>query len=114
MNAGESRARAARVRERIEAARARSGGSGEVTLAAVARTHPADVVRAATEAGVADVSESRVREVDDRVAEIHAPPWRGAGRDPPTCRKRPRPPLVRGGRFRLPSPDTHPMSGVRA
>jgi PLP dependent protein len=70
MNADELRARVAQVRERIEAARARSGRSDEVTLVAVTKTHPADVVRAAIEAGVADVGENRVQEMDDKVGEI--------------------------------------------
>jgi pyridoxal phosphate enzyme (YggS family) len=70
MNVDELRARVAEVRERIEAARARSGRSGPVTLVAVTKTHPADLVRAAIEAGVADVGENRVQEMDDKVGEI--------------------------------------------
>jgi pyridoxal phosphate enzyme (YggS family) len=70
MNVDELRARVAAVRERIEAARARAGRSDPVTLVAVTKTHPAAVVRAAIEAGIADVGENRVQEMDDKVAEI--------------------------------------------
>jgi pyridoxal phosphate enzyme (YggS family) len=70
MNVQELRARVAEVRERIEAARARAGRADAVTLVAVTKTHPADVVRAAIEAGVADVGENRVQEMDDKVAQI--------------------------------------------
>jgi pyridoxal phosphate enzyme (YggS family) len=70
MNVDELRERVARVRERMEAARARAGRADEVTLVAVTKTHPADVVRAAIEAGVGDVGENRVQEMDEKVGEI--------------------------------------------
>lgn len=70
MNVDELRARVAEVRERIEAARARSGRSDDVTLVAVTKTHPVEIVRAAIEAGVADVGENRVQEMDEKVAEV--------------------------------------------
>ena len=70
MNVDELRARVQWVRERIEAARARAGRSDEVALVAVTKTHPADVVRAAVAAGVGDVGENRVQEMDDKVAEV--------------------------------------------
>lgn len=70
MNVDELKRRAAEVRERIEAARARVGRTDEVTLVAVTKTHPADVVRAAIAAGIADVGENRVQEMDEKVAEI--------------------------------------------
>jgi PLP dependent protein len=70
MNVDDLRARVAEVRERIEAARARAGGTDEVTLVAVTKTHPAALVRAAIAAGVADVGENRVQEMDEKVAEI--------------------------------------------
>jgi pyridoxal phosphate enzyme (YggS family) len=70
MEAETLRARVAEVRERIEAARARAGRADEVTLVAVTKTHPVEVVRAAIEAGIADVGENRVQEMDDKVAEI--------------------------------------------
>ncbi len=58
------------VRERIERARERGGRRDPVTLVAVTKTHPADVVRAAREAGVEDVGENRVPELEDKVAEV--------------------------------------------
>lgn len=63
-------ARAARVRERIDAARARAGRTDEVILVAVTKTHPAALVRAAIAAGLADVGENRVQEMDAKVAEV--------------------------------------------
>ncbi|HEV7589182.1 MAG TPA: YggS family pyridoxal phosphate-dependent enzyme [Longimicrobium sp.] len=62
--------RVAEVRERIERARERAGRSGEVTLVAVTKTHPAEVVRAAIRAGVADVGENRVQELEQKVPEV--------------------------------------------
>ena len=62
--------RVAEVRERIERARARAGRSGEVTLVAVTKTHPAEVVQAAIRAGVADVGENRVQELEEKVAAV--------------------------------------------
>jgi pyridoxal phosphate enzyme (YggS family) len=70
MNVDELRTRIESVRQRIEAARARAGRADEVTLVAVTKTHPADVVRAAIAAGVADVGENRVQEMDEKVAEV--------------------------------------------
>jgi pyridoxal phosphate enzyme (YggS family) len=70
MNVQELRSRVDEVRERIEAARTRAGRADAVTLVAVTKTHPADLVRLAIEAGVADVGENRVQEMDDKVAEI--------------------------------------------
>lgn len=62
--------RVAEVRERIERAKDRAGRSGEVTLVAVTKTHPAEVVRAAIEAGLADVGENRVQELEQKVPEV--------------------------------------------
>jgi pyridoxal phosphate enzyme (YggS family) len=62
--------RVAAVRERIERARDRAGRSGEVTLVAVTKTHPAEVVSAAIRAGVADVGENRVQELEQKVPEV--------------------------------------------
>ncbi|HEX8244045.1 MAG TPA: YggS family pyridoxal phosphate-dependent enzyme [Longimicrobium sp.] len=59
--------RLARVRERIEAARGRAGRTDAVTLVAVTKTHPPEVVRAAIAAGVADVGENRVQELAAKV-----------------------------------------------
>lgn len=63
-------ARAAEVRERIERARARAGRGGEVTLVAVTKTHPAEVVRAAVAAGIGDVGENRVQELEGKVTAV--------------------------------------------
>jgi len=70
MNVDELKTRVEGVRERIEAARARAGRADPVTLVAVTKTHPAQVVRAAIAAGIADVGENRVQELDAKVAEI--------------------------------------------
>lgn len=63
-------ARLAQVRERIERARERAGRRDPVTLVAVTKTHPAETVRAAIAAGVADVGENRVQELEGKVAEV--------------------------------------------
>ena len=62
--------RVAEVRERIERARERAGRSGRVTLVAVTKTHPAEVVQAAIRAGVADVGENRVQELEQKVPTV--------------------------------------------
>lgn len=63
-------ARVAGVRARIDAARARAGRGDEVTLVAVTKTHAADVVRTAIAAGIGDVGENRVQELEEKVAEV--------------------------------------------
>ncbi len=56
--------RAARVRDRIAGACARAGRDPEeVTLVAITKTHPADVVQSAVEAGLEDLGENRVQEL---------------------------------------------------
>lgn len=56
--------RAAAVRDRIVAAAARAGRDPDaVTLIAVTKTHPLDVVRAALAAGLRDLGENRVQEL---------------------------------------------------
>ena len=62
--------RVAEVRERIERAKERAGRTGDVTLVAVTKTHPAEVVRAAIAAGIADVGENRVQELEQKVGEV--------------------------------------------
>ncbi|HEX6749681.1 MAG TPA: YggS family pyridoxal phosphate-dependent enzyme [Longimicrobium sp.] len=62
--------RVAEVRERIERARQRAGRTDEVTLVAVTKTHPPEVVRAAVRAGIADVGENRVQELGEKVAAV--------------------------------------------
>lgn len=70
------RRRAAEVRERIERASRRAGRDGPVTLVAVTKTHPPGVLRAAIAAGLTDLGENRVQELDDKVGEL----GRGAAR----------------------------------
>jgi len=55
----------AQVRERIAAAALRAGRNpSEITLVGVTKTHPAEDVAAAAEAGIADVGENRVQECE--------------------------------------------------
>jgi pyridoxal phosphate enzyme (YggS family) len=61
------------VRSRIAAARARGGHGQEVTLIAVTKTHGADAVHAAWQAGVTDVGENRVQEAEAKMAEVTVP-----------------------------------------
>jgi hypothetical protein len=62
---------AAAVRERIARAAERSGrGPGDVTLVAVAKTHPAEAVRAAFAVGLRDFGESRVQEAEEKIAAL--------------------------------------------
>jgi pyridoxal phosphate enzyme (YggS family) len=61
--------RVAAVRERIARAADRASRSpGDVTLVAISKTHPADAVRAAFEAGVRDFGENRVQEAEPKIA----------------------------------------------
>lgn len=63
--------RLAEVRERIAAAAERGGRSGEdVTIVAVTKTHPAAAVEAARAAGIGDVGENRVQELEEKVAAV--------------------------------------------
>src|SRR5690606_33325995 len=69
--------RLARIQERIEAACHRAGrASGSVTLVAVTKTFPVEVVRAAVEAGMRDFGENRVQEL---VEKARAVPGEGRG-----------------------------------
>jgi pyridoxal phosphate enzyme (YggS family) len=63
-------ARVEQVRERIERARERAGRAAAVTLVAVTKTHPADAVREAIAAGIGDVGENRVQEMEEKVGEV--------------------------------------------
>ncbi|HEX6250624.1 MAG TPA: YggS family pyridoxal phosphate-dependent enzyme [Gemmatimonadaceae bacterium] len=65
--------RVAEVRERIAAARGRGGHGQDVTLVAVTKTHGADAVVAAFEAGVPDVGENRVQEALRKMPQVNAP-----------------------------------------
>ncbi len=61
--------RLARVRERVVAAAARAGRAADsVTLVAVAKTHPAEAVRAALAAGARDLGENYVQELRGKQA----------------------------------------------
>lgn len=67
----------ASIYERIGAAAVRAGRDpGAVTLVAVTKTHPAEIVRAAAAAGVRDVGENRVQEAGEKYAECASEPLR--------------------------------------
>lgn len=67
----EIRVRLADVRRRIEE---RTRGAGrdpsEVTLVAVSKTHPPEMLRRAIAAGVSDLGENRVQEADAKIVEL--------------------------------------------
>jgi pyridoxal phosphate enzyme (YggS family) len=64
----------ARVRERVERVLARVGRSrAEVTLVAVTKTFPAEVVREVIRAGIGDIGENRVQEMIAKAAEVELP-----------------------------------------
>jgi PLP dependent protein len=64
-------ARVAKVRERIEAACLRSGrAASSVTLVAVTKTHPPEAVAWALAAGLRDVGENRVQELEAKVEAV--------------------------------------------
>jgi pyridoxal phosphate enzyme (YggS family) len=68
------------VLSRIEAAARRAGRDpGGVTLVAVSKTHPAEVVQAAIEAGLTVLGENRVQEAADKVAATHGGCWHLVG-----------------------------------
>ena len=66
-------ARVAEVRERIAAAAERGGHSQRVTIVAVTKTHGPEAVRAAWDAGLADVGENRIQEATSKMREIDLP-----------------------------------------
>jgi PLP dependent protein len=61
------------VRARIDAALSRGGHGQNVTIVAVTKTHGADTVTAAYEAGLPDVGENRVQEALGKMAEVTVP-----------------------------------------
>lgn len=68
---GDLRERLAKVRARIDGAAARSGrNASEITLVAVSKTHTAEVLRVAIEAGAADFGENRVQEAESKIKEL--------------------------------------------
>jgi pyridoxal phosphate enzyme (YggS family) len=67
--------RIAAIRERIAAAAKRGGRrADEITLIAVSKTHPADVIRAAFELGVQHFGENRVQEWEGKRAPVESLP----------------------------------------
>jgi PLP dependent protein len=58
------------VRERLGEALHRSGRNHEVTLVAVTKTYPAEVIRAAIGAGIRDIGENRVQELEEKVVAL--------------------------------------------
>ncbi len=65
--------RVSEIRERIAAAAARGGHGQSVTIVAVTKTHEADAVQAAWDAGVADVGENRVQEALRKMPDVTVP-----------------------------------------
>jgi PLP dependent protein len=61
-------AQVALVREKVHLARDRAGRSDEVTLIAVTKSYPVEVVRHVLEAGLTDIGENRVQELEEKVA----------------------------------------------
>ena len=61
------------VRDRIDAAVRRGGHGQVVTIVAVTKTHGADAVQAAWDAGLRDVGENRVQEAQPKMREISVP-----------------------------------------
>lgn len=59
-----------RVQERITAARERAGRTDNVRLVAVTKGHPAAAISAAAAAGLLDVGENRVQELEEKRAEL--------------------------------------------
>ena len=65
------RDRLLRVQNRIHAAASRAGRDGSsVTLVAVSKAMPVDVIRQAVEAGVTILGENRVQEARDKIAAL--------------------------------------------
>lgn len=62
--------RLARVRERIAAAALRAGREEGVTIVAVTKTRPADLCRAALDAGLLELGENRVAELAEKHAQV--------------------------------------------
>ena len=63
----------AKVKDEISAACLRCGRkSEEITLVAITKTHSAEVVRKAVEAGIKDIGENRVQEAQQKYSELSA------------------------------------------
>src|SRR5438094_4025611 len=68
---GDLRRRLDTVREKIDECVRRSGRStDDLTLVAVSKTHPAELVREAIAAGVTDFGENRVQEAEGKIPEV--------------------------------------------
>jgi PLP dependent protein len=65
--------RVAEVRERVAAAVARGGRGQRVTIVAVTKSHGADAVGAAWEAGLRDIGENKVQEAVAKMADVAVP-----------------------------------------
>jgi len=65
--------RVAEVRARIAAAVERGGHSQQVTIVAVTKTHGPEAVRAAWDAGLADVGENRIQEATSKMRDVELP-----------------------------------------
>ena len=61
------------VRERVDEAVRRGGHGQAVTIVAVTKTHGADAVQAAWDAGLRDVGENRVQEAQPKMKEVSVP-----------------------------------------
>jgi pyridoxal phosphate enzyme (YggS family) len=63
--------RLAEVRGRIKAAAIRSNrAANEITLIAVSKTHPVEIIREAIAAGATDLGENRVQEAESKIPEV--------------------------------------------
>src|SRR5262245_50275177 len=63
----------AEVREKIDAAAARAKRSAdEITLVAVSKTMPVELIEAAFEAGIRDFGENRVEEAESKIPALNA------------------------------------------
>ncbi len=68
---GDLRQRLDDVRERVAECAERCGRSArEITLVAVSKTHPAEIVREAIAAGATDFGENRVQEAEIKIPEV--------------------------------------------
>ena len=65
--------RVSEIRERISAATVRGGHGQHVAIVAVTKTHEADAVQAAFDAGITDVGENRVQEALRKMPAVTAP-----------------------------------------
>src|SRR5687767_11764134 len=74
-------ARWAAVMERVEAAAARAGrDASDITVIAVSKTFPADVIVEVLDAGATDIGENRAQELRDKMAVLgDRPRWHFVG-----------------------------------